>query len=158
MVVLLWHAQGLAGYCLAGTEKKSLCVREQRFPNTALALGWRLALITCVRVSFLSVIQHDSVRKQEQPLKHSGAFSLQCYRGWGWVGVGKECFTAALENISEETQNSPQKRSPQFTWQPLAAWPISSAMGGLGVPLHLPSQALHPTQSSSHCKCSSICQ
>lgn len=101
MAVPLQYAQGLAGM------EKSLSVREQRFPNTALALGWRLALITYVCVSFLRVIQHDSVGKQEQPLKHRGAFSLQRY--WCWGGRRGEFHWL---------RRTFQKRPPLFTQQP----------------------------------------
>lgn len=91
---------GATAACGAGWDgKRSPRAREQWFPNTALALGWRVALITCVCVSFLRVIQHDAVRKQEQPLKHSGAFSLQGFWCWG----RERSLTVALENVSAET-------------------------------------------------------
>lgn len=111
---------GLGWVLLGWNGKKSLCVRERRFPNTALALGWRLALITCVCASFWRVTQHDSVRNQEQPLKHSTAFSLQCYRGWGGKGVFHCGFGEHF------------RRDLPFAQQPFAAWSISSALGGSG--------------------------
>lgn len=136
MAVPLQYAQGLAGM------EKSLSVREQRFPNTALALGWRLALITYVCVSFLRVIQHDSVGKQEQPLKHRGAFSLQRY--WCWGGRRGEFHWL---------RRTFQKRPPLFTQQP-------HLFSHRGPRSHSPPPppALHPTKSSDPCKYSSICQ
>lgn len=122
--------------------KKSLCAREQRFANTALALGWRVALIKCVCMSFSRVIQHDAARKEEQPLKHSGAFSLQGF--WCW-GRGRR--------VSLWLWRTLELRPRMFTQQPLTAGPIYSHRE-----LRAPSTASPGTaQSSDRSQCSSIC-
>lgn len=135
--------------CAAWLEwKKSLCVREQRFPNTALALGGRLALITCVCTSFLRVIQHDSVRKQEQPLKHIFSAML----------LGLEGERSISPWLWRTFQNRPRIPGlPCSPCSPSLPGVGSSAMRGSGVPPP-PTWALHPTQSSNHCKHGSICQ
>lgn len=89
--------------------------------------------------SFPGVIQHDAVRKQEQPLEHCSIFSAR----FPVVGRGKESFTEALENVSAETLH---------VQQPLTAGPSVPQAAQGSIPASPgPAQSSELSQGSSTC-------